>query len=112
MASWFQGNATCSSEQRGAAEKFVIQYHPDGSGRWAIRNRTTGYYFGGTEDMIQCYEKQAGPSEWWFVHLAIHPQVCMYTCRMAAGLFTCKYRETPRIVFSSLFHECNSAQDH
>jgi len=53
----------------------VIQYHPDGSGRWAIRNRVTGYYFGGTEDMIQCYEKQPGPSEWWFVHLAIHPQV-------------------------------------
>jgi len=72
---WIQGNATCSSEEHGQAEKFVIQYHPDGSGRWAIRNRVTGYYFGGTEDMIQCYEKQPGPSEWWFVHLAIHPQV-------------------------------------
>ena len=70
-----QGNATCSSEQRGEAEKFTIQYHPDGSGRWAIRNRPSGYYFGGTDDMIQCYEKQAGPSEWWFVRLAIHPQV-------------------------------------
>jgi len=54
----------------------VIQYHADGSGRWAIRNRVTGYYVGGTDDMIQCYEKQAGPSEWWFIHLAIHPQVC------------------------------------
>jgi len=78
-----QGNATCSSEQRGQAEKFTIQYHPDGSGRWAIRNRVTGYYFGGTDDMIQCYEKQAGPSEWWFVHLAIHPQVgeVCYLCK-------------------------------
>ena len=70
-----QGNATCSSEQRGQAEKFTIQYHPDGSGRWAIRNRVTTYCFGGTDDMIQCYEKQPGQSEWWFVHLAIHPQV-------------------------------------
>lgn len=25
--------------------------------------------------MIQCYEKQPGPTEWWFVHLAIHPQI-------------------------------------
>jgi hypothetical protein len=70
-----KGNATCSSEQRSDAEKFVIRYHPDGSGRWAICNRTTGYFFGGTDENIMCYEKQPGPSEWWFVHLAIHPQI-------------------------------------
>lgn len=70
-----KGNATCSSESRGDAEKFVIQYHPDGSGRWAICSRLTGYYFGATDDNVQIYEKQPGPSEWWWVHLAIHPQI-------------------------------------
>jgi len=70
-----KGEATCSSESREEAEKFVIQYNPDGSGRWAIGNRMTGYYFGGTEEHVQCYEKQPTASEWWTVHLAIHPQV-------------------------------------
>jgi len=70
-----QGNVTCCSEECGDAEKFIIQYHVDGSGRWAICNRVTGYYFGGTDDKLLCYEKQPGPSEWWTVHLAVHPQV-------------------------------------
>lgn len=70
-----KGVATCDSDEKGDAEKFVIQYHPDGSGRWAIGNRTTGYYLGGTDEMVQCYEKQPTESEWWTVHLAIHPQV-------------------------------------
>ena len=66
---------TCCSEERGDAEKFVIQYHVDGSGRWAICNQMTSYYLGGTDDKLSCYEKQPGPSEWWTVHLAVHPQV-------------------------------------
>ena len=70
-----RGNVTCSSEEIGEAERFSIQYHTDGSGRWAVRNRVTGYYFGGAEDSLKCYEKQPGQSEWWTVHLAIHPQV-------------------------------------
>ena len=75
MAGDKRGNVTCSSEETGDAEKFSIQYHQDGSGKWAFRNRSTGYYLGGTEDSLQCYEKQPGPMEWWTVHLAVHPQV-------------------------------------
>lgn len=71
-----RGNATCSTEEApGEAERFSIEYNQDGSGRWAIRNRATGYYFGGTEDRLLCYEKQPGATEWWTVHLAFHPQV-------------------------------------
>ena len=75
MAGDNKGVATCESEDKGDKEKFVIQYHPDGSGRWAIGNRTTGYYLGGTDEVVRCYEKQPTASEWWIVHLAIHPQV-------------------------------------
>lgn len=70
-----RGNATCSSEEVGEPEKFTIQYHQDGSGRWALRNRATLYYFGGADEDLQCYEKQAGREQWWTVHLAVHPQV-------------------------------------
>lgn len=70
-----KGNATCESDSKGPSEKFTIVYCPDDSGRWAIANKTTGYFLGGTDEVVRCYEKQPGPSEWWFVHLAIHPQI-------------------------------------
>lgn len=71
-----RGNVTCSTEEPpGDAEQFVVEYHRDGSGRWALRNRLTGYYFGGTDDQLLCYEKQPGTTEWWIVHLAFHPLV-------------------------------------
>ena len=72
-----RGNVTCDTEEpAGETERFIIEYHRDGSGRWALRNRSTGYYFGGTEDRLLCYEKQPGATEWWTVHLAFHPLVC------------------------------------
>ncbi|ESN99697.1 hypothetical protein HELRODRAFT_185802 [Helobdella robusta] len=70
-----RGTATCESEETADAEKFSIQYHPDGSGQWAFKNKSTGYFLGGTDVEVRCYEKQPGRSEWWTVHLAIHPQV-------------------------------------
>lgn len=72
-----RGNATCASEQRGQAERFRIHYAADGSGRWAISNRNTGYYFGGYDDRVRCYEKKPRRTEWWTVHLDIHPQVTL-----------------------------------
>ena len=52
MAGDKRGAATCSSEEAGEAEKFSIQYHPDGSGRWAFKNKQTGYFIGGTEEEV------------------------------------------------------------
>lgn len=68
-----RGNVTCDSEEKGAGEKFTLEY--DAAGRWAFRNVQHGYYFGGVEDNLRCYEKEAGSTEWWTVHLAVHPQV-------------------------------------
>ena len=82
-----RGNVTCSTEEPpGEAERFVIEYHRDGSGRWALRNRATGYYFGGTEDRLLCYEKQPGSTEWWTVHLAFHPLVRVYSYAAMHGI--------------------------
>ena len=68
-----RGNVTCDSEEKGPEEKFTLEY--DSAGRWAFRNGAHGYYFGGSDDGLRCYEKQPGPTEWWTIHLAVHPQV-------------------------------------
>ena len=40
-----------------------------------IRSAQYGTYFGGSEDKLICNEKAPRASEWWTVHLAVHPQV-------------------------------------
>ena len=70
-----RGNVTCDSEELGDAEKFMLTYHPDGSGRWAIQNKLHKYFFGGSEDNLRCYEKAPTENEWWTPYLAVHPQV-------------------------------------
>lgn len=70
-----QGVATCDSDDQDPDTKFVLEYHKDGSGRWALKNVNTGYYFGGAEDGLRCYEKAPCDTEWWVGHLAVHPQV-------------------------------------
>lgn len=70
-----KGNVQCSEESKGDSAKFTIQYHSDGSGKWAFQNKFNTYYFGGTEDNLRCYEKQAGLAEYWTIRLDLHPQV-------------------------------------
>ncbi|XP_013420441.1 fascin [Lingula anatina] len=69
------GNVKGESEEPGEDEQFIIEYAQDGSGCWAFKNAKHGYYFGGSEDQLRCYEKSPTDKEWWTVHLAIHPQV-------------------------------------
>ena len=70
-----RGNAACCSEELTDAERFTVECHPDGSGRWAIRNRCTGLYFGGSDEQLVCHEKQPSADEWWTPHFAFPPQV-------------------------------------
>ena len=70
-----KGNVTAGSEQKGEEEQFRIVYHPKGDGRWAFQNVKSGYYFGGTDDNLLCYEKGPTDTEWWTARLAVHPQV-------------------------------------
>ena len=70
-----KGNITCAEETPDETSKFTIQYEQGGSGRWAFKNISNGYFFGATDDTVLCYEKAPTASEWWTVRLAIHPQV-------------------------------------
>ena len=75
-----RGNVSCNSESTGQEQKFCIVYEDTrkggtDSGKWAIRSAQYGTYFGGSEDKLICNEKAPRASEWWTVHLAVHPQV-------------------------------------
>jgi len=72
-----RGNASCSSEELTDGERFTVECQSDGSGRWAIRNRSTGLYLGGSDDeRLVCNAKQPSTdNEWWTPHFVFPPQV-------------------------------------
>jgi len=69
------GNVTCEGEERDPGSMFQISVADDGTGRWALRNVTRGYYLGASADKLTCTAKVPGDSELWHVHLAARPQV-------------------------------------
>lgn len=69
------GNVLCESDDRDAGSRFQISIAEDGSGRWALRNESRGYFLGGTPDKLICTAKAPGLGEFWAVHLAARPQV-------------------------------------
>lgn len=69
------GNVLCESDERDAGSRFQISIAEDGSGRWALRNESRGYFLGGTPDILTCTAKAPSNGEFWTVHLAARPQV-------------------------------------
>jgi fascin 1/2 len=69
------GNVTCEGDERDPGSMFQISVADDGTGRWALRNVTRGYYLGASADKLTCTAKVPGDSELWHVHLAARPQV-------------------------------------
>ncbi|XP_059617455.1 protein singed [Phlebotomus argentipes] len=69
------GNVLCESEERDAGSRFQISIAEDGSGRWALKNESRGYFLGGTPDKLVCTAKTVSKGEFWAVHLAARPQV-------------------------------------
>lgn len=71
------GNVTADSETRERDCRFVITVHEDG--RWSLQSEPYGRFLGGSEDRITCFAQTASPAERWSMHLAVHPQVNLYS---------------------------------
>lgn len=69
------GNVLCESEERDSGSRFQISISEDGTGSWALKNESRGYFLGGTPDKLVCTAKAPSKGELWSVHLAARPQV-------------------------------------
>ncbi|KPP70232.1 fascin-like [Scleropages formosus] len=71
------GNVTGDSETPGADCGFIITAHDDG--RWSLQSEPHKRYLGGTEDRIVCFAQTISVAEKWSVHIAMHPQVNIFS---------------------------------
>lgn len=72
-----RGNVKCEEEERSEETKFTVE--TQACGKWTIKS-VHGAYFGGSSDLLKCVAKP-GDSELWSIHLAMHPQVNVMSCR-------------------------------
>ncbi|XP_061882554.1 fascin-like [Entelurus aequoreus] len=71
------GKVTADAEARSPDCRFLIAAHEDG--RWSLQSEPHGRYLGGGQDRITCFAQASSAAERWGVHLAVHPQVNLYS---------------------------------
>lgn len=73
MSSDKYGTVTVEAEERGADERFLIEYSQDG--KWAFKHVKYENYLSGLDDQVKCFDKSPGDKNWWCIQLYVHPQI-------------------------------------
>ncbi|KAM9493905.1 fascin actin-bundling protein 1a [Clarias gariepinus] len=71
------GNVSGDAETPSDDSRFVVTAHDDG--RWSLQSEPHRRYLGGTEDRITCFAQTSGHAEKWSVHIAMHPQLNLFS---------------------------------
>ncbi|XP_062865773.1 fascin [Trichomycterus rosablanca] len=72
------GTVTAERERPAPDCRFAVVAHADG--RWSLRSEEHSRYLGGAGDRVSCCAGSgAADTEKWSVHLAMHPQVNLYS---------------------------------
>ncbi|XP_042294089.1 fascin isoform X2 [Sceloporus undulatus] len=88
------GKVTGDSEAPTADCRFLIVAHDDG--RWSLQSEPHRRFFGGTEDRLSCFAQTVSAAEKWSVHLAMHPQVHLFSLsRKRYAHLSCGQGEEP-----------------
>uniref|UniRef100_A0ACB8G1X5 Uncharacterized protein n=1 Tax=Sphaerodactylus townsendi TaxID=933632 RepID=A0ACB8G1X5_9SAUR len=95
LAADANGKITCDQERPGPQTVFLLQQYPDG--KVSLQNEQSKRYLGGAEDNVTCFAQAATETEKWTLHLAVHPNVAIYSpnrkryvrCDEKAGALRC-----------------------
>uniref|UniRef100_A0A8C4SRX1 Fascin n=2 Tax=Erpetoichthys calabaricus TaxID=27687 RepID=A0A8C4SRX1_ERPCA len=71
------GNVTGNNASPYFNCRFIIVAHDDGC--WSLQSEPYKRYLGGTEENVTCFAHTITAEEKWSVHIAMHPQVNIYS---------------------------------
>ncbi|XP_033013102.1 fascin-like [Lacerta agilis] len=77
LAADANGKVTCDQDKPGPQTFFLLHQYPDG--KVSLQNEQSKRYLGGAEDNVTCFAQAATETEKWTLHLAVHPNVAMYS---------------------------------
>ncbi|XP_053142035.1 fascin-like isoform X2 [Hemicordylus capensis] len=95
LAADTNGKVTCDQDKPGPQTFFLLHQYPDG--KVTLQNEQSKRFLGGAEENVTCFAQVATETEKWTLHLAVHPNVAIYSpnrkrylrCDDKAGMLRC-----------------------